>query len=196
MVVPSHTAAKSRCFRDYRSPRSESNRTHLLTSEVHDHRAAWAIEGAESPRSESNRTRLDTNEVHGHRAAWAGAPRRNSAAMLLRDLLGNAPRKPACRAGAPSSAQAQFGGTRATRALMHRRQDAEESNLILRIWNPLGHHGLHPVALRTRIELVSPLRQRGCDSSRITKQQSRARREPNAKASAWEAARPIRGARE
>ena len=43
MVVPSHTAAKSRCFRDYRSPRSESNRTRLVTSEVHGHRAARAI---------------------------------------------------------------------------------------------------------------------------------------------------------
>lgn len=53
-AVPNRTAKTSRCFRDYRSPRSESNRT-----------------------------RLDTNEVHGHRAAWAGAPQRNSAAALL-----------------------------------------------------------------------------------------------------------------
>ena len=53
---------KSRCFRDYRSPRSESNRT-----------------------------RLDTNEVHGHRATWASAPRRNSAAMLCRTDLKTPP---------------------------------------------------------------------------------------------------------
>src|SRR6478735_1721977 len=126
-----------------------------------------------SPRSESNRIRLDTNEVHGHRAAWASAPRRNSAAVLVSvDLLGNAPRKPACRAGAPPSAQARSAETRATRSLMHHRQDAEESNPILRIWNPLGHHGLHPVALRTRIELVSFLGQRNCDTSRITKRRA------------------------
>jgi hypothetical protein len=49
------------------------------------------------------------------------------------------------------------------------RQIAEESDLILWCWNPLGHHGLRPMALRTRIELVSFLRQRNCDSSRITK---------------------------
>jgi hypothetical protein len=48
------------------------------------------------------------------------------------------------------------------------RHGASESNAVPRIWNPIGHHGLHRVALRTRIELVSFLRQRNCDSSRIT----------------------------
>ena len=40
---------------------------------------------------------------------------------------------------------------------MRGRQGAEESNLILRIWNPLGHHGLHPVALRSGNDPLSPL---------------------------------------
>jgi hypothetical protein len=50
------------------------------------------------------------------------------------------------------------------------RQGAGESNAVLKVWSLLGRHGLHPVALRTRIELVSFLRQRNCDTSRITKQ--------------------------
>ena len=49
------------------------------------------------------------------------------------------------------------------------RHGASESNAVLRIWNPIGHHGLHRVAPRTRIELVSLLRQRNCDTSRITR---------------------------
>lgn len=104
---------------------------------------------------------------------------RRTAAQLGRDatsvdLLGNAPRKPACRAGAPPSAQAQFGSTRATRSRMNYRQNAEESNLALRIrksawppWpalydasyeertrlTPLSHH--EALALPPRVERAS-----------------------------------------
>lgn len=45
---------------------------------------------------------------------------------------------------------------------------ASESNAVPRIWNPIGRHDLHRVALRTRIELVSLDRQSSCDASRIT----------------------------
>jgi hypothetical protein len=58
--------------------------------------------------------------------------------------------------------------------------------------NPIGHHGLHPVALRTRIELVSFLRQRNCDTSRITKR-VRALGSSRTSALQFRKPRPIRG---
>ena len=68
---------------------------------------------------------------------------------------GTAPGEPACKAGARPSARPRRAG--------------EESNLVRRIWNPFGHHGLRPVAPRTRIELVSLDRQSSCDTSPITR---------------------------
>lgn len=43
-----------------------------------------------------------------------------------------------------------------------------ESNARLSIWNRSGHHDLRPVAARREIESLSTLRQRACDTSRIT----------------------------
>jgi hypothetical protein len=103
---------------------------------------------------------------------------RRTAAQLGRgatsvEMLGNAPSRSACKANQQLLHSSPL--IDAARVEIHRRpqrQGAEESNLILRIWDPLGHHGPHPVALRTRIELVPLLGQRSCDTSRITKQES------------------------
>jgi hypothetical protein len=102
---------------------------------------------ARSPRRESNSTRADTNGVHDLRAAWA----------TVVEMPGNAPGRLACKAGQQPSASIPAAGP----------ERIELSSVVLEatLLPELG-----PKALRTRIELVSPAGQAGCDASRITQQ--------------------------